>query len=43
MDNNEMVPALMREEANESDEPLDLAWTIRTDGIRVSLFINLFR
>ena len=29
------VPAPMREEVNESAQPLDLAWTIRTDGIRV--------
>ena len=29
------VPAPMREEVNGNAQPLDLAWTIRTDRIRV--------
>ena len=30
-----VVPAPMREEMTENEQPLDRAWTIRTDGIRV--------
>ena len=32
---NWLVPAPMREEVNESNQPLDSAWTIRIDRIRV--------
>ena len=31
----EVVPAPMREGAFGNGQPLDFAWTIRTDGIRV--------